>query len=259
MSEKWWEMLYDDLLAKILLDSTSEKEIENTVSFLKDILQLKQGERLFDQCCGTGRLSLAMFELGYDVLGVDLIESYIQKANIHIRETKLESNINGNCQFVCDDAFNYIPPKPVQAAFNWWTSFGYSESDAINIKMIQRAFESLENGGRFALDFMNVPGLYRHFQPQVVSRVQEPNGELVLIRESRIDHTTDTMHKEWNYFLADGSRVKHHSQVRLYTPHQLVSFFIKCGFDDVKIYGDIDASVLTLSSPRCIVVGRKPK
>ncbi|MBV1910618.1 MAG: methyltransferase domain-containing protein [Kangiellaceae bacterium] len=251
MTDKWWETLYDDLLAKILLDSTSEKDINDTVSFLQNILKVKEGDRVFDQCCGTGRLSLAMARLGHSVFGVDLIDSYIQSAKSH-------SILNNSCQFICDDAFNYTTPEPVQAAFNWWTSFGYSASDSVNINMIQRAFDSLEAGGRFALDFMNVPGLYRSFQPQVVTRIKEDEGELVLIRESRMDHTTGMMHKTWTYFLANGKKVEHQSQVRLYTPHQLNMFFVECGFQEVVIYGDIDCSELSLSSPRCIVTGCKP-
>lgn len=256
MTAKWWETLYDDLLAKVLLESTSEKDIKDTVVFLQNILKIKPGDRVFDQCCGTGRLSLALSRLGHNVVGVDLIDSYIKKAKSH---SKLDLNSSNNCQFICDDAFNYIPSQPAQAAFNWWTSFGYSERDAVNIEMIKRAFDSLSAGGRFALDFMNVPGLYRSFQPQVVIRIKEDEGELVLIRESRIDHATGMMHKAWTYFLANGNKVEHQSQVRLYTPHQLYEFFIECGFEDVVIYGDIDGSELTLFSPRCIITGRKPR
>lgn len=252
MADKWWNTLYDDLLAKILLDATSDKDIADTTVFLQDILALTPSNKVFDQCCGTGRLSLAMSKLGYDVIGVDLIDSYITKA-------QAKAQINGTaCRFVCDDAYQFVSPQPVHAVFNWWTSFGYSDTDAENIKMVQRAYDSLLSGGHFALDFMNVPGLYCHFQPQVVTRIDEPDGQLVLIRESRIDHSTAMMHKTWSYFLPNGERVQHCSQVRLYAPHELVALFSHCGFTDIKIYGDTDHCELNLNSPRCILVGRKP-
>lgn len=252
MAEKWWETLYDDLLAKVLLDATCDKDILQTAGFLQHILALQPADSVLDQCCGTGRLSLALSNAGFDVLGVDLIDSYIAKAKAKALST------DSACRFEAGDAYGFVSPQPVQGVFNWWTSFGYSETDDDNIKMIQRAFDSLLPGGRFALDFMNVPGLYRHFQPQMVTTIEEPDGQLVLIRQSRIDHTTALMHKSWRYFLPNGERVEHQSQVRLYAPHELSALFRQCGFLDIEIFGDIDQSELTLNSPRCIVVGRKP-
>jgi SAM-dependent methyltransferase len=251
MAEQWWKSLYDDLLAKILLNSTSETDIKKTVLFLQKALDINPGELVLDQCCGTGRLSIAMSKLGHKLIGVDLIDSYIQEA-------KQQSISNSDCRFFCDDAFNFTSHEPVKAVFNWWTSFGYSESDSKNKQMLERAFESLEVGGKFALDFMNVPGLYRNFQPQVVTRINEPDGELTLIRESEIDHTTGILLKIWTYFLSDGRKVQHRSQVRLYSPHQLHELFAACGFENIQIFGDIDFSDIDLSSPRCIIIGRKP-
>lgn len=255
MTNKWWKSLYDDLLAKVLLDATCEKDVDDTVVFLQNVLEVKPGDKLLDQCCGTGRLSLAMAKQGYDVLGVDLIDSYIEKAK---DKAQTELSSNKHCRFVSSDAYEFVAEQPVHGIFNWWTSFGYSATDVDNIKMVQRAFDSLLPGGRFALDFMNVPGLYRHFQPHVVNRIEEPEGQLVLIRETRLDHTEALMHKTWSYFLPNGQQVQHQSQVRLYSPHELHRFFKQCGFTDVQVYGDIDKSGLTLQSPRCIVVGQKP-
>lgn len=101
---------------------------------------------------------------------------------------------------------------------------------------------------------MNVPGLYRHFLPHVVTR----NGDVTLVRESTINLTANTIYKEWTYFLPDGQRTVHHSSVRLYDPAALRRLFETAGFEEIKFYGDIDESPLTLNSPRCIITARKP-
>ena len=80
ISENWWTDLYDDLLAGVLLEGTDTHEIHRTVSFLKNALELSSDDLVFDQCCGTGRISVALADQGFRVLGIDLIESYVESA-----------------------------------------------------------------------------------------------------------------------------------------------------------------------------------
>lgn len=244
----WWETFYDDSLADMLLEQTSDEEMTGTVSFLQKALELSPGARLLDQCCGSGRLTWKMAELGYTITGMDLIPGYIERAR--------NRQVAGNSapDFEVADAFEFVADPPCDAVFNWWTSFGYSDSDETNTLMLKRASESLLPGGRYALDFMNVPGLYRHFQPHVVTR----NGDVTLVRESTLDLAANTIRKQWTYFLPNGQRTVHHSSVRLYDPAALRRLFEAAGFTDIQFYGDVDGSTLTLNSPRCIITARKP-
>lgn len=244
----WWETFYDENLADMLLEQTSAAEIERAADFLIKQLHLQPGASVLDQCCGSGRLTWEFARRGYAMRGMDLIPIYIERARQRV-------GIAENApSFEVADAFVFKADPPCDAVFNWWTSFGYSDSDATNQLMLRRAWESLRPGGSYALDFMNVPGLYRHFQPHVVTR----NGEVTLIRESTLDLSANVIRKQWTYFLPDGSRVAHQSSVRLYDPAALRRLFEGAGFIDVTFFGDVDASPLTLNSPRCIVTARKP-
>lgn len=247
----WWQTLYDENLAAMLLENGDFKEVEQTCGFLKDILHLKPGQLVFDQCCGTGRLALALSEQ-HKVVGIDLIESYIKAATLKAEK------LNRQLELVCADAFEFRLPESADIAINWWTSFGYSESDETNILMIQRAFESIKSGGLYALDFMNVPGVYRHFLRDVVTTLENKGSELVLIRKSQIDFEKDRLIKEWRYFDQQGEKARHYSDVSLYSPAQLLKMFQRVGFESVQLYGNLQGEKLELDSPRCIVVGRKP-
>jgi hypothetical protein len=179
---------------------------------------------------------------------MDLIPGYIQRAQ---QREPASANVP---RFEVADAFVFKADPQCDVVFNWWTSFGYAEDDATNTLMIRRAWESLRPGGRYALDFMNVPGLYRHFLPHVVTRC----GEVTLLRESTLDLSASVIRKQWTYFLPDGRRVVHHSAVRLYDPAALRRMFEAAGFVDVTFFGDVDASPLTLNSPRCIITAHRP-
>lgn len=244
----WWESFYDEHLADVLLDRTDPGEIDRAADFLVAELWLSPGMTVFDQCCGTGRIAWALAQRGIEVLGIDLMAGYVARAHDrgHVRRARP--------RFETADAFEYRARPPCDAAFNWWTSFGYAPDDDTNLAMLVRGRESIRPGGRYVLDFMNVPGLYRNFRPHEVTKA----GDVLLLRESAIDPVANVIHKEWTYIFTDGRRVRHRTAVRLYDPSALCRLFGAAGFDEVRIYGDLARSPLMLDSPRCLVSGRNP-
>ena len=252
----WWAELYDDALADIFLERKDPGEVERTVEFLEDKLRLSEGATIFDQCCGIGSLSIALAERGHRVVGVDQAARYIDRAAASAK--RAGPDIDERSLFVTADAFTYRPPTACAAALNWWTSFGYAETDADNLQMLARSFEALEPGGRYALDFLNMPGILRRLQPQMVTRHPEGSGELLLIRDTTIDTAAGVMHKRWTTVLANGERRERHSRVRIYMPHEIAQFLTRCGFTNVELFGSVDGEPLGLDSPRCIAIGEKP-
>jgi SAM-dependent methyltransferase len=247
----WWSTLYDDRLADVLLDAADPRETEATADFLVRALELSPGARVFDQCCGTGRLSIALARRGHDVLGVDLIERYVARASAAAASDDVRA------RFVAADAFAFAPDEPCAGAFNWWTSFGYADDDATNVRMLARAHDALRPGAAFALDFHNVARLLRGFREHVVTRRTTSEGEIVLVRESAIDLPCGRLDKRWIYFLPDGRRIAHDSAVRLYLPSDLGRLLGEAGFADVRFFGDLHGGDLSLDSPRCIALARR--
>lgn len=245
----WWETFYDEHLAHLLLEQTSEAEVQETIRFLTETLSLNAHARIYDQCCGNGRLSLPLAALGHEVVGVDQAAIYIQEAQ------RAEAP---RATFFAGDASQVVIDPPCDAVINWWTSFGYATRDEDNLKMLRAAYDSLKPGGGFALDFLNAPGIIRHFQRDVVTRRQLPEGQVVLLRETRLDLQHVRILKHWTYFLPDGRRVEHDTSVGLYMPHQLVALARAAGFDHVELWGGTDGSDLSADSPRCILTARRP-
>lgn len=250
LSNPWWQELYDDLLADMLLVRDDPSEVERTLHFLQDKLALEPGARVYDQCCGIGSLSIPLASLGHRVVGVDQCARYVERA-------QQGSSRGAAPHFIAADASEYVCEESCDAAFNWWTSFGYAPTDEQNMMMLRRACESLKAGGRFALDYLNVPGILRNFQRHVVTRRTCELGEVVLIRESDIDLSRGTMEKVWSYQLPDGKHVARRSSVRLYMPHEIRAMLREVGFEKVELYGNIAGEALGLDSQRCIAVGER--
>ena len=245
MTTQWWPELYDDLLADVLLEGTTE--IDDTLRFLVEHLRLAPGARVFDQCAGTGRLSIPLAKWGAEIVGVEQAARYVERARAAARAA------NVGARFDIGDAFEYVPDRPCAGAINWWTSFGYLPDDDANARMLRRAFEALAPGGRFAIDYPNVANLYAQFRPHDITR----RDDITMLRESRFDIARGLLHKRWT-FITDKQRVERHSTLRLYTPDRLAALLASVGFVNLQVFGGVDAAPIALDRPRCIVVGARP-
>ncbi len=246
----WWSALYNDHLADMMLEPSSPAEADATLRFLVDQLALRPGDRVFDQCCGTGRLAIPLARWGAEVVGVEQAARYVERARIAAAGT--------TATFHAGDAFAFVPDRPCHAALNWWTSFGYLEDDDANVRMLARAFDALAPGGRFALDMPNVPGLYAGFRASDIQRRTTSAGDVVMLRESWLELARGLLHKRWTFLLPGGERIERPSTIKLYTPDRLVALLAQAGFTGAQVFGDVDASPIGLPSRRCIVVARKP-
>jgi SAM-dependent methyltransferase len=242
--------LYDDIVAELLLERKNPRELDSTIRFLVEQLDLRPGCRVFDQCCGIGSLSLPLARAGCAVVGVDQCERYIERAR--------EAHRPGDapCEFHAADAFTFAAPGPCDAGFNWATSFGNAD-DERNLEMLRRAFETLRPGGRFALDYQHVPRVLRQFQQCLVRRLAGEQGETVVLRESRADLAAGVLRQRWTFVLLDGSRCERHSAVRLYMPHELAALLRAAGFAQISFHGGLDGETLDLDSPRCILTATR--
>ena len=90
------------------------------------------------------------------------------------------------------------------------------------------------------------------------SESEYEKGTLKLERKSAFDFSLGTFTTSWDYTLPNGEHVVHNSRIRMYMPIDLVNMFTSTGFVDIELYGDVDMGAITLQSPRCIIVARKP-
>lgn len=123
----WIGPLYDDLLADMLL---RRDRVDAEVAFLLRELDLRDGSRVLDQGCGIGSLAVPLGLRHVDVVGVDQSAEYVAEAR---------ATAGGRGTFHAADARLFVPERPVDGAFSWWTSWGHAPDDAGNLLMLRRA------------------------------------------------------------------------------------------------------------------------
>ena len=251
MKQKWWERFFDSGFANFFLDR-DEEILRRTAQFLIGKLFLKKKMVVFDQCCGIGAVAFALARKGMKIIGVDQSRAYIERAKEKAKKENLA------CEFYQGDAFIYTPKEQCDAAISWYTSFGYSRDDKKNREMLKRAYESLKRGGYFALDYHNMPFVFKNFEA-VRRQHRTINGERIDIKRfSSIDIENGMLISEWEYAYPGGNVKKFKGETRTYFANDIKAMLSGAGFKNIKFYGDIDGSKLSIDSPRCIVVAQKP-
>jgi SAM-dependent methyltransferase len=128
---------------------------EAEVAFLVEELALPPGARILDVGCGTGRHSVALAQLGYDVTGIDLSQSMLDLAQSKAAAAGVAP------KFVQCDATRYESPPVFDAALGLCEgAIGLlgAEDDPIvrDLQVLRNVHGALRPGGRLIVNALNV-------------------------------------------------------------------------------------------------------
>jgi SAM-dependent methyltransferase len=151
---EWFKTWFDSPYYHLLYENRDENEAHDFILKLCSWLDLKPGTKTLDLACGAGRHSRVMHQLGLDVSGCDLSVNSIAKA----REEAPEG-----LKFFVHDMRNELPEQ-YEVVMNLFTSFGYFESLADNLKALQSIHKSLADGGILVIDFFNAEKVVREMK-----------------------------------------------------------------------------------------------
>ena len=256
---EWWKSFHMPQMADLFLDARPPEVLRDTTDFLMRELRLPPAAHVYDQCCGSGSLSIALAKRGMKLTGADLCEEYIDRANAGTIAAGDDFTEDRRPEFFCADAFRFLPSSPCDGVFNWYSSFGYSSDDQRNQSMLMRAFESLKPGGWLALDIPNLPFLLRSFQTEMKHEGFSQGRKISLLRQSIIDIDEGLLRQTWNWQIENEAPVIRYSALRLYLPHQIKRMLKDCGFQAITMFGDLASTALELDSPRLIISAQRPE
>jgi len=160
--DTWYASWFDTPYYHILYKDRDYHEAQLFMDNITAYLNLPEDAKILDLACGKGRHSIYLNQLGYDVTGADLSENSIAEARISENDT---------LHFMVHDMRQPFPTK-YDAIFNLFTSFGYFDDDADNIRTLKAICESLTEYGFAVIDFMNVQRVIENLVPAEVKTVE---------------------------------------------------------------------------------------
>ncbi|TNJ42151.1 class I SAM-dependent methyltransferase [Tamlana fucoidanivorans] len=159
----WFTSWFDTPFYHILYKDRDDTEARAFMDTLTDYLNIPEHGTILDLACGKGRHARYLNKIGYDVTGVDLSENSIRYAK-QFENHRLHFDVHNMCKPY---------HKPFDAVFNLFTSFGYFEDDANNLKTIKAIKANLNANGFGVIDFMNSPFVINHLVPEETKTVND--------------------------------------------------------------------------------------
>jgi SAM-dependent methyltransferase len=238
----WYENWFDSEYYHILYGNRDQAEAETFMKNLIQYLSIPPKARIHDLACGKGRHSVFLSSEGFEVTGTDLSAESIRFA------TQFE---NDSLSFFRSDMRTTIRYNYFNFVFNLFTSFGYFGSDKDNEEVIRAVYASLLPGGIFVLDYLNT----QKVRKELIGNDTKEAGGIRFHISKRLEN---------GYFIKKisfkdkGHEYHFREQVRAFSKEELVTFFLKNGFETIELKGDYAlAEFDEQHSDRLILIGKK--
>lgn len=229
-----------------LADAT--EETEDLLALLAD--RGIEPRRALDVACGIGRHAVELADRGVTVRGIDISESYLERA----RERAAERGVAEGATFERDDMRDLGERDgEYDLVYNLWMSFGYYD-EATNRDILRGMRDRTADGGALVLELVNREGVLADFRP---AGIPEDDGAFV-VESAEYDPETARMETTRRVFSESGDGYDYEGEmvydVRLYAPAELAAACRDAGFSDVSLYAGLDGDPLERESTRLAVV-----
>jgi len=203
---------------------------------------------VLDLCCGPGRHAIALAKRGFAVTAVDRTSFLLDRARARAAHANL------HVEFVLDDMRRFSRASSFDLIINFFTSFGYFDDPADDLRVLERVRENLGPGGVFVLEMVSKERLARGFQATTSSEL--PNGHVLFERHEIVDDWTRVRNR-WTLIRAGGTRTFEFTH-RIYSGQEMKDLLAKAGLPGARVYGDLDGSSYGFDAHRLVAVARRP-
>jgi SAM-dependent methyltransferase len=241
-NKEWFEEWFDSPYYHLLYNNRDDNEARDFINKLLSFLKPEKGSFILDLACGKGRHAKQLADKGFQVTGIDLSEQSIAEAKKFEKE-KLQFYVHDMRKLFYTNYFDF--------AFNFFTSFGYFDCEADNIKTLKAVNKGLKNEGLLVIDFLNVSKAVRNLGTQ-----QRLDREGVVFQtEKKFENgfIVKDIH-----FEDKGKTYNYQEKVQALTLEHFKKYFSKSNFSIQHIFGNYALDAFNgQDSERLILIAKK--
>jgi len=227
----------------------TEERAEKESAFVVNALGLKAGASVLDLCCGQGRHSVQLAKGGLKVIGLDLNPDYVELTQQAAEASKLQ------VETVTADMREIPFANQFDAIVNMYSSFGYLESEAEDLKVLESAANALKPRGQLLLDMLNREWAIDNY----IQNDWHTGADGTLYVERRdLDLATSRMHVHFIVVDPKGGRRESIGHIiRLYTLTEMTRLLERVGIRVTKVFGGFEGEEYGIGTRRMIVIATK--
>jgi len=227
--KQWYELLFENYGQKYDNEVFTQGTI-GECDFIEKEIEFDKSKKIIDIGCGTGRHSIELSKRGYNITGIDLSDSQLERANE--KANKLNLKIN----FIKQDARNISFKNEFDIAIMLCEgSFPLMETDEMNYEILQNITHALKNKGKLIFTTLNALfPLYHSVEEFCASAGKEGNAtyrsnsfDLMTFRDYNITESEDDF----------GVKKKLECNERYYSPSEITWLLKTLGYKKIDIYG----------------------
>jgi len=259
MSEE--KTLYDCFIADFYDSSPMVTERTQDVAYYVSAAT-RYGAPVLELGCGTGRVTMAIAEAGYRVVGLDISEKMLERAGEN-RE-RLEAGVRGRVQLVQGDMTQFELGKEFQLIIIPFRPFQHLLGTDEQIRCLECVKRHLAPGGRLIVDFFQTDPERMHdpkfLKESPLIEYDLADGRHVVLSErvSAFHRGTQRNGVEMIFTVTHpGGKQERFVMawtLRYFFRYEVEHLLARCGFRVEAVCGNFDGSELGDASPEMIFV-----
>ena len=227
--KQWYETLFENYGQKY----DTEIFVRGTLGecdFIEQEIGFNKSLKILDVGCGTGRHSIELSKRGYNLTGIDLSDSLLEKA----REKAEKQNLT--IVFLKHDARNLPFINEYDLAIMLCEgAFPLMETDEMNYEILRNVTKSLKQHGKIIFTTLNgLFPLYHSVEKFHASTSEEGNATY---RSNTFDLMTFRDHNITEFEDDDGNKKELKCNERYYVPSEITWLLKSLGYNKIEIFG----------------------
>lgn len=236
----WYKDWFNSPYYYILYEDRNEREAQICLENMFRAVPLIEGSTILDVPCGRGRHASFLAKNGYKVTGLDLSPESIAYAKENYKDLP-------NLEFFVHDMRVPFRESYYDYVLNFFTSFGYFETEQANIDCLKGLANNLNENGKLIIDFFNTEKIVQTLPLQEQKVAQ--GITFFIKKELQGKFITKTIR-----FEDKGESYCFQERVMAITLQDFRLYFQQLGLVPIQVYGNYLLEPYDESKPRIIWV-----
>jgi len=241
-----WDAVFDvDDYLHFYEDTLRAERTEHQVDVLASHLGLRPGKRVLDLGCGHGRHALELARRGFDVVGLDRTEGFVELARKDAEAAGLPID------YRVSDLRDLDEEAGFDAVLCLFDVFGLHR-DEENHDVLRRVARALRPGGKLCLDVRNRDWMVRALLPVTILQ----KGQDLMIDRHVFDPISGRL-VDYRILVRDGRTREARFSVRLYHFTEIRALLASVGLSVTEGFGTWDGDPIGLTHNRMVIFAEK--